>query len=301
MVIGATGEDSGIPGDPNDNSARGSGAVYIYTRDSAGVWRQTAYLKAYNADEADTFGSSVALSTDGRTLAVGADYESSGNPNDPSDNTIIRAGAVYVYTQNDDNTWGTPEYIKADAVDIGDIFGVDLALSGDGNTLAVGVSGDDSHTDRPTDEGYPDSGAVYIFTRNGSGLWNSSAFIKAHNREVEDHFGASLALSADGNTLAVGATGEDSGFPDNPADNSVPFTGAVYLYTLDNSGVWGPPIYVKAASTDYFGAGVSLSTDGGILAVGSPFEQGDIPYDSNDETDYGWDADDYGPGAVYLY
>jgi hypothetical protein len=42
-----------------------------------------------------------------------------------------------------------------------------------------------------------------------------------------------VALSGDGNTLAVGANGEDSnatGIGGDQVDNSAPFAGAVYLY-----------------------------------------------------------------------
>jgi len=53
------------------------------------------------------------------------------------------------------------------------------------------------------------SGAVYVFTRSGT-TWNQQAYVKASNTEAGDQFGVSLALSADGNTLAVGAIGEDS-------------------------------------------------------------------------------------------
>jgi hypothetical protein len=46
-------------------------------------------------------------------------------------------------------------------------------------------------------------------------------------------FGWSVALSADGSTLAVGARNEDSnatGLNGNQADNSAGDSGAVYLY-----------------------------------------------------------------------
>lgn len=48
-----------------------------------------------------------------------------------------------------------------------------------------------------------------------------------------DTFGRAVSLAADGNTLAVGANGEDSnatGIGGNQADNSVAAAGAVYLY-----------------------------------------------------------------------
>jgi hypothetical protein len=78
----------------------------------------------------------------------------------------------------------------------------------------------------------PAAGAVYLFRRS-SGAWQQQAYVKAGNSYVEDWFGHVLALSSDGNTLAVGAYGEDSaarGIGGNEADNSMERAGAVYLY-----------------------------------------------------------------------
>ena len=63
------------------------GAVHVYTRKGDAVTQQ-AYIKASNPAESANFGSSVALSRDGNTLAVAAYYEPSaatgvnGNQND---------------------------------------------------------------------------------------------------------------------------------------------------------------------------------------------------------------------------
>jgi hypothetical protein len=57
--------------------------------------------------------------------------------------------------------------------------------------------------------------------------------VKASNAEAVDRFGWSIALTADGATLAVGATSEDSstaGVGGDPSDNATDAAGAVYLY-----------------------------------------------------------------------
>src|SRR5207302_11015742 len=62
VVVGARGEDSnatGVNGNQADNSARGSGAAYVFTR-SGGGWTQQAYLKASNTEAFDNFGFSFA-------------------------------------------------------------------------------------------------------------------------------------------------------------------------------------------------------------------------------------------------
>jgi hypothetical protein len=73
---------------------------------------------------------------------------------------------------------------------------------------------------------------VYVFTRSG-GQWISHTFVKASNTGVNDQFGFSLALSTDGQTLAVAANAEDSnatGVNGNQADNTATNSGAVYLF-----------------------------------------------------------------------
>ncbi len=100
LAVGAI-EDSaatGIDGDQSDNSATNSGAVYIFRR-SGGTWMQATYVKAPNTDPSDGFGSSLALSSDGTVLVVGANGESSaatGVGGNQSDNSKNGSGAVYV-------------------------------------------------------------------------------------------------------------------------------------------------------------------------------------------------------------
>ncbi|NOT25066.1 MAG: hypothetical protein HOP16_03085 [Acidobacteria bacterium] len=107
-----------------------------------------------------------------------------------------------------------------------------VAISADGTTIAVGAQHERSTSrgvngDQRIDSAY-DAGAVYVFTGGGS-TWTQQAYIKASNAESGDHFGNNVALSADGNTLAVAAYWEASaatGVNGNQADNSLPQAGA---------------------------------------------------------------------------
>jgi hypothetical protein len=88
---------AGIGGNQADNSASFAGAVYEFTR-SGTTWSQQDYIKASNTNGLDQFGTSIALSSDGSTLAVGASWESSaatGIGGNQADNSAARAGAVY--------------------------------------------------------------------------------------------------------------------------------------------------------------------------------------------------------------
>src|SRR6266705_2462246 len=103
---------------------------------------------------------------------------------------------------------GLQAYVKASNTGAADDFGFAVALSSDGNTLAVGAPGEAS-AGIETDNSAPSAGAVYVYTRSGT-TWTQRAYIKASNPGAGDQFGTSVALSSDGITLAVGAPGEDS-------------------------------------------------------------------------------------------
>jgi hypothetical protein len=284
LAVGAVDEDSnatGIDGDPSDNSAHSSGAVYVFDRSKSG-WTQQAYVKASNTGADDQFGHSIALSSDGNTLAVGAVGEESnatGIDGDPSDNSAHSSGAVYVFDRSK-SEWTQQAYVKASNTEAADQFGCSVALSNDGNTLAVGAYGEDSDATGtagdPSDNSAEMSGAVHVFVRSGS-AWTQQAYVKASNTGVQDGFGWAVALSSDGNTLAVGAIGEDSntsGVGGNQSDNSAIWSGAVYVFSRSVSE-WTQQAYVKASDAgegDRFGLYVALSSDGNTLAVGAAGE-----------------------------
>jgi hypothetical protein len=90
----------GVGGSEDNRGASSSGAVYLFRRGSDGSWAQEAYVKASNTDPEDHFGSSVAISNDGSTLVVGAEYEDSaarGINGNQANNDASNSGAVYVY------------------------------------------------------------------------------------------------------------------------------------------------------------------------------------------------------------
>ena len=78
-----------------------------------------------------------------------------------------------------------------------DRFGYSVALSSDGNTMAVGARSDDT-------SGGADAGSAYVFTRSGT-TWTQQAQVQALDAEKTGMFGSSIALSSDGNMLAAGA------------------------------------------------------------------------------------------------
>ena len=413
LAVGAVGEASaskGINAKQDDDSAPGAGAVYVFTR-QGGTWKQQAYLKAPNTDAHDEFGCSIALSTDGNTLAVGARLEDSsatGVNGNQEDNSASNSGAVYLFARKG-ATWSQQAYIKPtkpDSSDDSDEFGKSVALSGGGNTLAVGAIGQSSvggtvyvlrrtgagwaqqaylkspvpadgglfgtsvalnavgdklavaaravyvfnsirgkwsqlarlqaaHTEQAGplgavvfsadgttlvasayDEGslaigingdYAKAGraiavgAAYVFTRAGA-TWSQQAYVKPSNSRRNEQFGWALAISRDGNTLAVGARIEESaarGINGDQADRSAPDAGAVYLFTRSGA-TWSQSAYIKASNAgpyNEFGVSVALSSDARTLAVGAHLEPGASAGINGNQSD----RTALGAGAVYVY
>jgi hypothetical protein len=212
---------------------------------------------------------SIALSRDGNTIAMGAPGESSSavGIGGSQENSAAAAGsgAVHVFIRRG-GTWSQQAYVKASNTSAGDAFGISVSLSSDGNTLAVGAYLEDSPgTGINGNQGgiadnNANAGAVYVFTRNRD-AWSQQAYVKASNTHSNAYFGHAVSLNGDGNTLAVGAAGENTG-----GLNS----GAAYVFTRSAS-VWSQQARVKACNTvpaGGFGSFVALSGDGNTLEVG---------------------------------
>ncbi len=293
-----------------DNSNGYSGAVYLYKR-TGSSWVQEAYIKAINNDADDGFGYSTSLSGD--TLAVGALGEDSNQTTITNgataslNNSIPSTGAVYIFKRTG-SSWTQEAYIKAVNNGPYDIFGSSTSLSGD--TLAVGALGEDSNQTTitnggtaSTDNSNQQSGAVYIYKRTGSS-WIQEAYIKAVNNNISDQFGANTSLSGD--TLAVGASNEDSNQTTitngttASTDNSGSENGAIYIYKRTGNS-WTQEAYIKSANNDandQFGQSTSLSGD--TLAVGVPSEDSNQTTITNGATASGNNSNS-NSGAVYLY
>ena len=290
----------------DDNTFRDGADVYIFVRSNQS-WQQQAYIEAVDRNEDNLFGGAISLSADGNTLSIGAPWESSaatGINGDQNDNSMVRSGAVYVYIRSGDR-WQQQAFIKASNTGTGDQFGSAVAMSANGNTLAVGAPLEKSETtgvngDQSNDQA-PNAGAVYVFVRN-DGIWQQEAYVKASNTGAGDRLGETVSLSADGNTLAFSATGEDSESTGLNGDENVNFfdvSGAAYIF-IRNGLVWQQQAYVKASNTgrdDDFGSAIGLSGDGKSLAVGAIFEDSAATGINGDQNDNSLS----GSGAVYLF
>jgi hypothetical protein len=206
-----------------------SGAVYTFVR-SNGVWQQEPILKGSNTQRNDYFGESVAF--DGATLVVGASGEASnatGVGGNQSNNTASGSGAAYVFERASGGGWTQRAYIKASNTGTNDGFGYAVAVAGD--WLVVGAPNEDSAATgvggAQTDNARPESGAAYLYSRNGTGDWAQELYIKSANADTNDYFGRTVLF--DGAGLFLGAPFEDSGSGIDPANNLASASGAVYV------------------------------------------------------------------------
>lgn len=260
-------------------------------------------LKASNTDSNDSYGNAVAVSNDGSTIAVSA-FKESGIVNDPTANSAALSGAVYVYRKTND-IWSEVAYLKAPNADDKDEFGYAIALSGDGNTLAVSTINEASSATgidgNQLDNLAPASGAVYLYVNSGSS-WQSQAYIKSSNSNLVDSFGFSVSLDSDGTTLLVGAPGESSSAQSingDETDNTGSLSGAAYVFELQNNQ-WAQTAYLKSTNSDKldsFGYDVALSEDGLTAVVGSPGEDSNTTSVNGNEMDNSSDNS----GAAYVF
>jgi hypothetical protein len=265
LVVGAWHEQSA--GAEEDNSLADAGAAYVFVRDEAGEWSQTAYLKPDEIDTGDLFGGNVTLSGD--TLVVGATGED-GVAGDPADNSSNNSGAAYVFERDLEGGWSQTAYLKADNADPDDAFGANPVLEGD--VLMVAAIGEQSALPGlpgdPDDNSGNNVGAVYEFARDIDWNWSQTGYFKASNAELGDEFGSAVAY--EGDTLVVGARGEagtDSGVNGDEDDSSGSRVGAAYVFFRED-GVWRQAAYVKALhpdNQDEFGDAVGF--DGNALVI----------------------------------
>lgn len=205
------------------------GEAYLYRRGPDG-WRLAATLaRPAGAGEAAHFGQSVLILPDGAALVGG--------------NGIADApGALHLFVPR--GGAGRYELAQtlgpADGVD--EFFATDLAASGDGGTVAVGVAQ-----------------GVVLYSRAGDRLEAVARLDPPEERA--GHFGDAVALDGTGATLLVGAP--------RAACPAGPRCGIAYLYRRDGE-TWvltGPVRAGRELPQAVFGREVALDVSGTISAV----------------------------------
>ena len=141
----------------------------------------------------DWSGYSVALSSDGTILAIGASR---------NDATAINAGHVRVWQYSSDQWTQLGGDIDAEGSDEAG----KLSLSSDGTMLAIGASYNDGSTGGPGSTSYDGHCRVYQFS---SGSWTQLGS-DIDGEAAGDRSGYAVALSKYGNRVAIGAIWNDA-------------------------------------------------------------------------------------------
>ena len=194
----------------------------------------------------DQSGRSIALSSNGNVIAVGA-TRNNGNGRNNSN-----AGHVRVFEISQADQW-VQRGADIDGNFVDGTSGWSVTLSGNGAVVAIGAP-NDKVNGRAV-------GRVRVHR------WTGAAWVQL-GRDVTGgpnsaRFGQSVALSRDGTVLAVG---------DNRHGGNGRNAGAVQVFDLVGRQ-WvarGQPLN-RSSAGDQFGFSIDLSANGSVVAVGSPF------------------------------
>ncbi|MGA9851792.1 MAG: hypothetical protein WBR15_02550 [Gammaproteobacteria bacterium] len=293
LIVGASG------GDVVNGNAVNYGVAYLYQCSLSGTPSCTKMSQITDpaTKSTDQFGSAVAISSDGNTVLVGAwgttEKGGAGVSNSPEPNV----GSAYVYTSSS-GVWAPTPAVIATLNDpaptcaifgtspnqqtVCDEFSYSVALSGTGSTVTA-LIGAPGAVESNTGTSKPGEGQAFIFS-NSSGTWSPVATFTDPNTVACsdvvylrcDGFGTSVALSADGSIVLVGAPNAVPGSP------SFGEAGVANLYT-QSSGSWNstsgftftnPDTKMNSIYTGSYGFGWSLaiSNNGGSLTalIGNP-------------------------------
>lgn len=195
------------------------------------------------------FGSAIARSSDGLTLAI----------SEPFGGAPLYNGKVHLFTRADTTAgWTTGPILSSDVPQDADGFGFSIKFNPDNDTLAVGAIGNKT-------------GSVYLYRRNGDN-WSAipiqAAVIPSNITEDYNYFGLSLDFSKDNNQIAIGAPFEDYGYGIDSGGFVEVFSKTGSSWTQDNISHAYSLVSDLRIHNNHFGQIVKFSPDDSALAVG---------------------------------
>ena len=235
-LVGATHDDT--------DAGNNAGSARIFSCDAGGTWTHLHTLLAPADASPGYFGHAVSLSGNGATALVGGIVVGPG------------LGSAQVFQQAADGSWSHEQQLLAPGADLFNDFGASVALSDAGDLALVGDPTQDA-------EGISENaGVAHVFHRAVDDTWTHEAELVDPNGAAFDEFGASVALSPDGNTAIVGAP-----------QASVDSAGSAHVFTRAEDDTWShqqelaPPV---SGDSQVFGSSVALSASGNTALVGAP-------------------------------
>jgi len=264
-------------GAPGTSAYTAAGNAFVFSRVAPGdehVLSSTFIASGMFVDTNQAFGTSVALSKEGFRLAVGAPYGDA-KTTDTGRVASSNSGLVEVFDWTNGQvggsmTWKRQARVSDTNPQSNALFGRSVAMSEDGMKLIIGSPNHDTNLEN-------DGRAVYYGYENGA-LGNSYYFrqviadgeTNSAIRDFKTYFGWSVAISADGSTMALGSPG----FSNNIGAVLVQtFNKSTGLFTFTKSYAKGT---TEAGTPGSVGLSLDLSGDGSRLMVGAPTTSGSI-------------------------
>ncbi len=243
LSLSADGNRLAVGANLNDGNGSFSGHVRVYQWDGSSWTPLGGDIDGEMAN--DQSGWSVAFSSDGNRLAIGAIFNGGSG---------TESGHVRVFEWN--GTVWTQLGMDIEGETANDFSGYSVSLTANGYRLAVGAITNGGNGS--------ESGQVRVYQWNGTAWTQLGSDIDGE--AAGDRSGWSVTLSSDGSRLAIGA-------PQNGGNGAI--SGQVRVYEWNGSS-WiqiGPDIEGEAAG-DFSGRSVSFSSDGSRLAIGAPSNNG---------------------------
>jgi hypothetical protein len=234
--------NTALVGAPNNQG--GIGASFVYTR-TGGTWTQQAALVGTGeSSDYSMQGNAVALSADGNTAMIAGHLDGYGG-----------IGAIWFFTRSG-TTWTQQgnKVVGTNVIGASSYQGNSVALSADGNTAVEGGPYDNSST-----------GAVWVFTRSNGAWTQAQKVIATGTTGSTPGFGSSIGLSADANTMIVGATGDNAGM-----GACWIFTRSSNTYTQQGNKLVGSGTSGAAAQ----GTAAAISANGNVVSFTAPNANG---------------------------
>jgi hypothetical protein len=227
---------------------------------NAGKLDAIGFLKPTPATGVHDFGGHVAVSADGKTIAV---------VSGETINSEVNCAVIYVYRRTTSTSgWRLEARLKPSINHSGAAqyyLGDQLAISGDGALIAFGSWLEDAAGPLPNQE----TGAVYLFRRTGTG-WQQSQRIAG--TMWSDQYGRSVNVDDAGQTLVV------EHYPHDPNDSSQ-VTETLDVWRSTNGQAFVRTAQIPAPSSDGGPdecSGIAISGDGETIARGCyprPYDQ----------------------------
>lgn len=278
IAVGAPKGSSGVV-----NSTPGAGYIFI---NNNGVYNQEykiaiTSLLSSSLDNTARLGQSIAISDDGKTIAIGA------SAGDAITTTFARTGVVFVYNFSSmlpgNVVVGNTQKLIRNVTDMttvdGANFGFSLAMTGKGDQIVVGCP-------NRTVNGFGNAGCAYYFNKDTAGTWTLRQKIQPSVSEASAFYGMSLAGTIDFGKIVIGCNLKDVSARTD--------AGAAYVYTKSNdlnqfanataTPVAGPAEQILTAddylANDQFGRSVSISSYPITVNVGGIASSGNLSNDT---------------------